>query len=84
MILRVTCRRAALCIVGVLVAACSAPAVSTPNPAASVGPLSATVDASTPSPIAVASAPGVVVGGDRPVTVRVRIARQTPVALYLL
>ena len=71
MILRVTHRRAAFGIVAVLVAACSAPAVSTPNPAASAGPPSATVDASTPSPIAVASAPGIVVGGDRPVTVRV-------------
>jgi polyhydroxybutyrate depolymerase len=71
MILRVTHRRAALGIVALFVAACSSPAVSTSSPASSVGPPSTTVGAPTPSSGAPASSPGVVVGGDRPVTVRV-------------
>lgn len=57
--------------VALVVAACSAPVVSTSTPAGSVGPPSATVGASTAPPSsAAASSPSVVVGGDRPVTVR--------------
>ena len=76
--LPVTHRRAAFgvaavaVVVVVVVAACSAPAVSTSTPAGSVSPPSATVGASTaPSSAAAASSADVVIGGDRPVTVRV-------------
>ena len=58
--------------VAVVVAACSAQVVSTSTPAGSVGPPSASVGVSTPpASTAVASPLGIVVGGDRPVTVRV-------------
>lgn len=71
MIIRVIHGRAAVGIVAVFVAGCSAPVVSTSSPAASISAPSSSADASTPSSSVPASSPGVVVGGDRPVTVRV-------------
>lgn len=64
-----TQRRLALFLVAVLAAACSPAGSATSSPSASVSAPSATVRASTASPSATEAA--LVVGGDRPVEVRV-------------
>jgi polyhydroxybutyrate depolymerase len=97
MILPVTYRRAALGIVAALAAACSPTASSASSPAASVSPPSATAGASAPSasgaaspaiaPSTQASEVALVVGGDRPVAVRVPSsydkARPAPLLIVL-
>lgn len=60
-----------------VVAACSTPVASSSNPNASASLPSPTVEASTPSSAASASPPGIVVGGDRPVTVDVPPSHDT-------